>query len=172
MMQLLALTLIALALLLLAGAIVLRRRSGLPWGRVSAEDMAAGRTLQRPLVSRRLGLVGKPDYILERGRAQIPVEVKPGRRAATPYASDLMQLAAYCVLIEETSGAAPPYGLLRYAEQTFRMPYTASVRERVLAVLDEMYALLEADDAARSHDDARRCAGCGFQATCEDSLAG
>ena len=35
-----------------------------------------------------------------------------------------MQLAAYCLLVEETIGAAPPYGLLRYAERTFRLDYT------------------------------------------------
>lgn len=170
-MQLFALLLIGAAILLLAVAALLRRRSGLPWGRVLRDDASGGRELQRPLVSRRLGLTGKPDYLIERRGAQIPVEVKPGRRALRPYDSDLMQLAAYCVLVEETSGAAPPYGLLRYAEATFRLDYTPAVRERLLAILDDMRDLLGADDAARSHDDPRRCAGCGFRSTCEDSLA-
>ncbi len=170
-MPLLALSLILVAMLLLGGAALLRRRSGLPWGRVRSDDVGAGRTLERPLVARRLGLTGKPDYLIERGGALIPVEVKPGRRATQPYDSDLMQLAAYCLLVEETSGRAPPYGLLRYAEQSFRLDYTPAVRARLLDILDEMHALLDADDAARSHDEARRCAGCGFRATCEDSLA-
>ena len=77
-----------------------------------ADDVGAGRELARPLYARRYGLTGKPDYLIERGGAQIPVEVKPGRRAQQPYDSDLMQLAAYCALVEETSGRAPPYGLL------------------------------------------------------------
>lgn len=171
-MQLLGLALILVALTLLVGAALLRRRSGLPWGRVLRDDASGGRELQRPLVSRRLGLSGKPDYLLERRGALIPVEVKPGRRAPAPYDSDLMQLAAYCVLVEETSGSAPPYGLLRYAEQTFRLDYTPAVRERLLDLLDEMHGLLEADDAERSHDDPRRCAGCGFRDVCDDSLAG
>jgi CRISPR-associated exonuclease Cas4 len=170
-MPLLALSLILVAMLLLVGAALLRRRSGLPWGRVRSEDVGAGRALERPLVARRLGLTGKPDYLIERGGALIPVEVKPGRRATQPYDSDLMQLAAYCLLVEETSGRAPPYGLLRYAEQSFRLDYTPAVRARLLDILDEMHALLDADDAARSHDEVRRCAGCGFRATCEDSLA-
>jgi CRISPR-associated exonuclease Cas4 len=167
----LALALIAVAFLLLALAALLRRRSGLPWGRVLADDASRGRALERPLVSRRLGLTGKPDYLIERRGATIPVEVKPGRRAKQPYEADLMQLAAYCVLVEETSGQAPPYGLLRYAEATFRLHYTPAVRERLLVLLDEMQQLLEADDAVRSHNEARRCAGCGFQTSCEDSLA-
>jgi CRISPR-associated exonuclease Cas4 len=169
--QSLALGLVGLALALLAVAALARRRSGLPWGRVLADDVGAGRTLQRPLYARRYGLTGKPDYLLERGGATIPVEVKPGRRSPRPYDSDLMQLAAYCLLVEESTGAAPPYGLLRYADATFRLTYSEAVRDELLATLEAMRDLLEADDAERSHDDPRRCAGCGFRASCEDSLA-
>lgn len=169
--QTLALALVALALALMAAGALARRRTGLPWGRVLADDVGAGRALQRPLYARRLGLTGRPDYLIERGGASIPVEVKPGRRAPRPYDSDLMQLAAYCLLVEETTGQAPPYGLLRYADATFRLAYTDEVRARLLATLDEMRELLGEDDAARSHADPRRCAGCGFRASCEDSLA-
>jgi CRISPR-associated exonuclease Cas4 len=161
---------IALAIVLMATGIFLRRGTGLPWGRVVAEDVGAGRALARPLFARRYGLAGKPDYLIERHGTTIPVEVKPGRRSPRPYDSDLMQLAAYCLLVEETTGQAPPYGLLRYAEATFRLPYTDAVRERLLDTLDAMRELLDEDDAARSHDEAGRCAGCGFRATCEDAL--
>jgi CRISPR-associated exonuclease Cas4 len=164
----------ALGLLLVAAAAIwlglrLRRRTGLPWARVVASD-TGGRSLDRPLFARRYGLTGRPDYLLEQGRALIPVEVKPGRTADRPYESDLMQLAAYCLLVEETSGAPPPYGLLRYARHTFRMPYTPAVREELLALLDEMRAALDDDDCERSHDDPRRCAGCGFVELCDDAL--
>ncbi|MBC8078127.1 MAG: CRISPR-associated protein Cas4 [Chloroflexales bacterium] len=163
-----------LALLLAAVATIwlglrLRRTTGLPWARVVASD-AGGRTLDKPLFVRRYGLTGRPDYLLEQGRALIPVEVKPGRQADRPYESDLMQLAAYCLLVEETSGAAPPYGLLRYAHHTFRMPYTDAVREELLALLDEMRDALNDDDCERSHDDAGRCAGCGFVEVCDEAL--
>lgn len=167
----LAFGLIALAIVLLATGVFLRRQSGLPWGRVVSDDVGAGRQLQRALFARRYGLSGKPDYLIERRGVSIPVEVKPGRRAPRPYASDLMQLAAYCLLVEETTGTAPPYGLLRYADATFRLPYTDAVRERLLATLDEMRDLLDEDEeAGRNHADPRRCAGCGFYAICEDAL--
>jgi len=169
-MQALAIAILALSLAALAAALWLRQRSGLPWAPVVADDVSAGRALQRPLYSRRHGLTGKPDYLIERRGAPIPVEVKPGRRADRPYDSDLMQLAAYCLLVEETAGAAPPYGLLRYAERTFRLDYTPAVRTALLDILDEMRDLLDADDAARSHEDRRRCAGCGFVEICEDAL--
>jgi CRISPR-associated exonuclease Cas4 len=168
--QLAALTLIALALALLAAGALLRRRTGLPWGRVVAEDVGAGRELARPLYARRYGLTGKPDYLIARRGVTIPVEVKPGRRSPRPYDADLMQLAAYCLLVEESTGRAPPYGLLRYADATFRLTYTEVVRDRLITTLEAMRDLLDADDAERSHDEARRCAGCGFRATCEDAL--
>ncbi|MBX0328544.1 CRISPR-associated protein Cas4 [Oscillochloris sp. ZM17-4] len=167
----LAVVLIALALAALILAMRTRARTGLPWAPVRADDARAGRGLERALVARRYGLSGKPDYIIERAGRQIPVEVKPGRHAPQPYESDLMQLAAYCLLIEETSGNAPPYGILRYAEASFQLRYTPEVRADLLAILDEMRDLLNAEDAERSHSEPGRCAGCGFTSVCEDSLA-
>lgn len=165
-----AVAFLTLALAVLIVALKLRARTGLPWAPLLADDARAGRSLERPLYARRYGLSGKPDYIIERYGKQIPVELKPGRHATRPYDSDLMQLAAYCLLIEETSGSAPPYGILRYAEQSFRLDYSSTVREELIAILEEMRDLLDADDAERSHDDPRRCAGCGFVERCEQAL--
>ncbi|NTV63364.1 MAG: CRISPR-associated protein Cas4 [Oscillochloris sp.] len=167
---------LAVALLVLGAAILIlalrtRARTGLPWAPIIADDARGGRQLERPLTSRRYKLSGKPDYIIERAGRQIPVEVKPGRHASQPYDSDLMQLAAYCLLIEEASGQAPPYGILRYAQVSFRLRYTSQVRDDVIALVAEMHEQLEADDMERSHHDPRRCAGCGFVEQCEDSLA-
>src|SRR3712207_5022509 len=100
--------LVVLAIVLAIWALSLRRRTGLPWVPIRSQDVL-GRELEKPLYARKLGLTGKPDYIIERRGKLIPVEVKPARRASVPYESDLMQLAAYCVLIEETEGEPPPY---------------------------------------------------------------
>jgi CRISPR-associated exonuclease Cas4 len=164
------LALILLALIALISALRLRAATGLPWAPVVYHDADAW-TPERPLVARRLGLVGKPDYLIQMRGRLIPVEVKPGRNAAHPYESDLMQLAAYCVLIEETTGVAPPYGLLRYAERTFRLSYTTRVREEVLTLLDEMRNALD-NDCDRSHDDPARCWGCGFFSQCDQAMSG
>jgi CRISPR-associated exonuclease Cas4 len=163
------LALLLLAVLFCAWGLRLRRKTGLPWAPVLAQD-TNGRTLEKPLFARRIGLTGKPDYVLDIRGATIPVEVKPGRRAARPYESDLMQLAAYCLLVEEINGAAPPYGLLRYAEHTFRLDYTPLVRDELLALLDEMRDCLQEPDCARSHDDLWRCQGCGFFEQCDEAL--
>lgn len=165
----LGLALLLLAAMLLIWGARLRQRTGLPWAPVIYRD-TGGHAPEKPLIARRFGLAGKPDYLLDvRGRV-IPVEVKPSRRADRPYDSDLMQLAAYCLLVEEHFGSAPPYGLLRYAERTFRLNYTSQVRDDLLAVLDEMRAALSDADCARSHDDPWRCGGCGFFEQCDDAL--
>jgi CRISPR-associated exonuclease Cas4 len=158
-----------LALVLFWLALRLRQRSGLPWASVVADD-TGGTMLERPLFAPRYRLTGKPDYLLERRGQLVPVEVKPGRRANEPYESDLMQLAAYCLLVEEAMGRTPPYGLLRYAEASFRLDYTPAVRGHLVALLEEMQELLDADDCARSHNQARRCAGCGFYAVCDERV--
>lgn len=165
----LGLALLLLAVLAWIWAARLRRSTGLPWAPVLYRD-TGGHAPEQPLFARRFGLTGKPDYLLDMRGAIIPVEVKPGRRAARPYESDLMQLAAYCLLVEECFGSPPPYGLLRYAEWTFRLDYTPAVRDELLALLDEMQAALEDEDCDRSHDEHWRCSSCGFFEQCNQAL--
>jgi len=163
-------------LLLLVGAVLLwlarrlRARSGLPAGRVVAADVGTWRRLDRPLFSRRYGLTGRPDYVVADGTDLIPVEVKSARAPARPYASHVLQLAAYCLLVAETSGRRPPYGILRYADQTFPIPYTRELEEQLLEVLEAMREDLAAGDAPRRHQDPRRCAACGYREVCEEAL--
>jgi CRISPR-associated exonuclease Cas4 len=163
-------------LLLLVGAVLLwlarrlRARSGLPAGRVVAADVGPWRRLDRPLFSRRHGLTGRPDYVVADGADLIPVEVKSARAPARPYASHVLQLAAYCLLVAETSGRRPPYGILRYADRTFPIPYTRELEEQLLEVLEAMREDLAAGDAPRRHQDPRRCAACGYREVCEEAL--
>ena len=102
-----------------------RQSSGLPAGTVLYRDTGEWQETERPLRSRRYGLVGRPDYLVQtrdRGKSfVVPVEVKSRARPAQPYASHILQLATYCLLVEENFDAAPPYGLLRYADATLRI---------------------------------------------------
>jgi CRISPR-associated exonuclease Cas4 len=145
--------------------------TGLPRARVLAQDTERGRPVDAPLVSHRHRLVGRPDYLLEHGGAVIPVEVKPGRQAAEPYQGDLLQVWAYCLLVEETYGHAPPHGLLRYADQTWLVPWDPTACAAVLAALDDLAADAASPDVPRSHQQPARCAGCGVRAECDERLA-
>jgi CRISPR-associated exonuclease Cas4 len=162
--------LLALAGILLVIALRLRRHTGIPWAPIRYIDTDAAIQVEQPLVSRQYGVVGKPDYVIETRAGLIPIEVKPGRNASEPYDSDLLQLAAYCLLIEESTGHAPPYGLLRYARQTFRMPYTSELREYLLELLDDMREAEAEDDVVRSHNQRSRCHNCGFFDICDDRI--
>ena len=162
--------LLGCALALIGAAIAMRRSTGLPWRRVAYRDTQAWRRMEQPLVARRYGLVGRPDYLIEVGRKLIPVEVKPTRRASEPYPSDLMQLAAYCLLVEETTGTRPPYGVLRYAQATFQAPFSDRLRDELIALRDEMRTADHKVRSGRSHRQPARCRGCGFVRQCDQAL--
>lgn len=165
------------ALLLLAGVMGWlarwqQRRTGLPYARVRYDDASMGERLEKPLLSHRYRLTGRPDYLLEKRGRLIPVEVKPTRQASTPYPGDMMQLMAYCLLVEEQFGQSPPYGLLRYASGSWQIPFNAATRQ---ALLDTLAAMSEADGAGevdRSHQQPARCASCGQRPNCDQSLVG
>ncbi len=156
---------------LLLRARTLRRASGLPAGRVIYADTGAWQRVEKPLFSPRYRLTGRPDYLVREGDAIIPVEVKPGRDPLAPYDSDVMQLAAYCLLVEEAHGQPPPYGILKYRQQTFSIPYTPALRQQVLSVLKAMHAAFRARSVPRSHEAPARCAACGLRPYCDQKLA-
>jgi CRISPR-associated exonuclease Cas4 len=149
----------------------LRVESGLPLkARVVYSDTGAWEHVAKPLFSRRYLLTGKPDYLVEENGARIPVEVKPNRVANEPRLSDTLQLAAYGLLVEETFGTRPPYGLLKYRDAVFRVELTDDLLGELLSVLNEMREDLNAAEVARSHDDARRCRACGYREACGQDL--
>ena len=96
----------------------------------------------------------------------VPVEVKSRARPAQPYASHILQLATYCLLVEENFEAAPPYGLLRYADATLQIPYTDELRRRVLDTAAEIRQARRAPDVRRSHSEPQRCTACGYRSAC------
>jgi CRISPR-associated exonuclease Cas4 len=163
--------LLALGLLLLWLAQRGRARSGLPQGRVVYTDTGGWNRLERPLFSRQFLLTGKPDYLIADGADVIPVEVKSSRAPAQPYPSHLLQLAAYCLLVEECYRRRPPYGIVKYADRAFEVEYTPELEDQLLAILDCMRTDLADENAPRSHEEPRRCQACGYRRWCEQGLA-
>jgi CRISPR-associated exonuclease Cas4 len=146
-------------------------RSGLPAGDVIYSDDGAWFRQERPLFSRRLRLVGKPDYLVrQKDGAVLPVELKSAGAPDRPFPGHVLQLAAYCLLVEESFGARPPHGIIQYRDRAFAVEFTYELESELLEVLDEMHSGLEAADLSRDHDDPRRCAACGVRAACGESL--
>lgn len=169
--------LLALGLLsLLAGLALLwqarraRNQTGLPSGEVVYSDTGDWTQCVRPLFAQRYRLTGRPDYIVRSHGEMTPVEVKSTRGLVQPYHSHVLQLMAYCLLLEEHEGRRPAYGLLHYPDRTFRIPYSPAARSQLLDVVAQLRADLHADDVARDHPDARRCHYCGLRANCSQSL--
>jgi CRISPR-associated exonuclease Cas4 len=163
------------ALLLLASAVLWwlarrrRREAGLPAGRVIAADSREepGRTL----VARSIRLRGRPDLLVRRGGAIIPVEVKTGRTPARPHRGHVLQLLAYCLLIEETYGVRPPHGLLRYPAREFRVDFDVAAERTLRAAVDEIRrAKATAAERHRGHGQRGRCAACGYREQCAERL--
>ena len=159
-----------LALLVWAQAGRKIARSGIPEGRLLFQD-ADRRQLYRPLVSLRYGLTGKPDYLVETAEGLVPVEIKSRDSVrARPYASEIAQLTAYCVLVEDATGGAPPYAIIQYANRSCRIPYTRQAREGVLQVIEEMHSAQQSQSVHRSHAQPGRCRACGFREDCEERI--
>ena len=165
-------------LLILIGVLIfwLGRRAqsdaGLPIGRVIYSDTRGWQSLEKPLFSRIHRLTGKPDYLVQQGREIVPVEVKSAHAPSDgPRRSHVLQLAAYCLLVEETYRQKPKYGIVKYADQMFAVDYTQTLQTALLDVIAAMREDLARGTAQRSHDEAVRCVHCGYRQACPERLA-
>lgn len=123
------------------------------------------------LFSHRLGLVGAPDSVVEREGNYIPVELKTGRVPKGPLFSHILQLAAYCALVEEKYGRAPPYGLIQYGKVAeFEIEYNDDQRRLLEDKLSEMRSALKSKDVHRNHNRPGKCAGCSRREGCPERL--
>jgi len=165
----LGIVLVGASVLALAWAARLRKATGLPEGHIISQDTASEER-GKPLYSARYGLTGTPDYVISTARGLVPIEVKPGRRESEPHESHLLQVLAYCLLLEEAEGKRPPYGLLTYSSDTFKVDYNNKTRAYLLSVMDELRRSAQEAEVHRSHHQAQRCRACGYRSVCEESL--
>ncbi len=121
--------------------------------------------------SDKYGLSGRPDYVIKVGDDIIPVEEKTGRTPQGPLFSHILQVAAYCLLIEEAHGKAPPYGLLKYPQHEHDIEYNEDLRRILLEKLAEMRAATEKADVHRNHNRPGKCKSCSRRSVCPEKLA-
>jgi CRISPR-associated exonuclease Cas4 len=138
------------------------RRRERALGALVAIDAGAPMTLR----SARYRLSGRPDVLrrLSDGRL-VPVELKS--RAAPPRGpppSHLVQVAAYCLLVEETSGVPPPYGVLRYGDgREYRVPWDTDAKAGLLRLRAEVDRPYD----GRATPSPAKCAACGWRPVCD-----
>ena len=166
-----AILLLVLGLLLWLLSRRQRKSSGLPEGDLLYADSSYWQTLPKPLYDSELELVGKPDYVVKDEKGwTVPVELKSGTAPTYPWDSHIMQLAAYCHLVERHFGQRPPYGIIRYQNKSFTIPYTDELDSKLLALIREMRFVEQNQTAQRSHNQPARCRGCGYSHICDQSL--
>jgi CRISPR-associated exonuclease Cas4 len=160
---------------LLAGVIAVAGLGLLAWGlRGLSErryDRSRGRLVAvdpgRPVTlrSERYRIVGRPDELRRRSDGRlVPVEFKSRSTPSRgPPPSHIVQVRAYCLLVEETTGVAPPYGLLRYSDGEFRVRWDEEARRELLAVRSELIRPYD----GRATPSAARCARCPWYGVCD-----
>jgi CRISPR-associated exonuclease Cas4 len=166
----LAVTVLFIALLLWLMSLRLRKQSGLPEGRVIYSDAGAWQRNEQALFSRAHQLAGKPDYLVQTAQGIVPVEVKSSAAPAHPREGHVLQLAAYCLLVEEQLGQRVPHGIIQYADKQFAIDYTPALRTELLRVMGEMRVAQAHSTAHRDHNEPRKCAACGLRDVCDERL--
>jgi CRISPR-associated exonuclease Cas4 len=144
--------------------------AGLPGGRVIYTDTSQWGPVEKALYDPVIGLTGRPDYLVKKGKSTIPVEVKSGRTPHAPYDSHIFQVAAYCLLVARDLGVRPPYGIIHYPKRTFAVDFTEALESALLDLLRDMRAMERKKKVLRSHDETPRCANCGYLSQCDESL--
>lgn len=165
-----AAVLLLLSLVIFWQASQKRKALGLPAGRIIYVDEGSWNPLEQPLYDPELGLVGKPDYLVDDGETIIPVEVKSSRIVNQPYDSHIFQLAAYCVLVQHQHGKRPRYGILKYPNRVYAVDFTPQLEQSLLDLIEEMHSKEKGKTISRSHESPERCNRCGYRGTCEQRL--
>jgi CRISPR-associated exonuclease Cas4 len=122
------------------------------------------------LYADRWGLSGRPDIVrtMADGRC-VPVEIKSrSAPAGGPPRSHRVQVGAYCLILEETTGRAPPFGVLRYGDgQEWRIPWDGAARAEVVDLLRQLRQRYD----GRATPAPARCARCPWRLGCDRRAA-
>lgn len=150
-------------------ATLMKDKYGLGPERIIYVDHEASRP--KLFVSRKYGLRGRPDLVLLDGESHVPVEMKSGRTPRGPLFSHILQMAAYCLLIEGEYGKPPPFGLIKYEGAQHEIEYNEDLKALLLAKLAEMRASARLGEVHRNHSRPGKCRNCSRRSICPERLA-
>ncbi|RJU98241.1 MAG: Dna2/Cas4 domain-containing protein [Candidatus Poseidoniales archaeon] len=124
------------------------------------------------LINAETGLRGRPDQIVIIDSEFIPVEQKTGKVPAKPHDSHVLQLLAYASLVETTTGQTPPYGLIRYRNDTlYTIPWDDEAKERLSTMVKTIQRTMATGGAKRNHEREGKCRNCSRRYACDQRLA-
>ena len=113
--------------------------------------------------SKKYGIAGRPDEVKEECGEWIPYEFKSSVYKGRVYPAHIMQLAAYCLLIEDTKGYKPSYGIIEYQNHREPIYYTKDLRANLLTQIKKIRnENPEEKDLPPVCEDTRKCCHCGY----------
>lgn len=122
----------------------------------------------KALFSKRYRIAGKPDYIIKKDNYYIPIEVKSGSYL-NPQKNHILQLATYCQLVEDNYGNFVPYGILKYKNSEFKIPFDPKLRFELESVINKMKNTLN-KKVVKNHNDPKKCKICSMNIYCTKKL--
>lgn len=146
-----------------------KNRYGAKNGKIIYSDLHRN---EKTLFSIKFQLTGKPDYLIKTKKDLIfPVELKTGWHKK-PLKHHVMQLIAYCQLVEETTGNSVPYGMLLYydTDLQFRIPFDQTYRYELKRTIHKMHESLKTNEITINHEDPYRCQHCSVRTFCDKAL--
>lgn len=170
-MGFLAVITLFLGLIIFLVSLVGQKKSGIPAGEIIYIDTSGWKALTKPLFDPKLGLTGKPDYLVKQGTKLIPVEVKSSRAPQHPYKGHILQLAAYCYLVSIEFKVKPDFGYIHYQDKTYKIPYSTGLENELFELIQEIKSHESQSGVDRSHRSPGRCRGCGFSWACDQKIA-
>ncbi len=124
----------------------------------------------KPFFSKRYRVTGKPDYVVNNHNCFIPIEVKTGTHDK-PQKNHILQLAAYCQLIEENYERFVPYGILVYSDKSqYKIPFDPKIRFEFESTVKEIRQNMKTGMIARNHNDLFKCKKCSMRLNCDFKL--
>lgn len=127
----------------------------------------------RTMESATLGIRGTVDVVRRRDGALVPNEHKRGKSAGTKGAreaweTDLVQVGAYAMLLEEASGSPVPLARIRYHSDnvSIAVQVDESLRNRVRAAIYRARELRKSIERPSVTTEERRCIRCSLAPVC------
>ena len=141
------------------------RALDLPEGELVYEDMDGQ---GEALVSEQAPLLGKPTYVVKLADGRLtPIEVKNTElNELKPASQHVLQIAAYCLILEDYSELPPLYGIVRYSDREFEVEYTPALRKKVIRLLEEMALCNERQPPPLQKQKVTKCRACIFKPIC------
>jgi len=146
------------------------KQKGFSEGEIVFTDIDKWEKKKFTLYDKNYQLCGRPDYIRKMDDEFIPVEVKTTERINKPHAAHILQLMAYCYLVEQTFSIHPTYGELHYPDKIFQIPFTTENQQELIDTLQMMRRRLKGRSVNREHNSFKKCTHCGFRDICDQKI--